>query len=240
MTVYLPGELLQISDLWWSTAVLIVRSFPRERAVDACLIVVGSESAELSLKIQMSPEPDVIQILSPKSADQPFNEWVRAGDKRYGLDFLNLEDSQVRPPAMESKQWVVVRTHVLRERLARSGVIEHATDRHAVDVSRRNTEADDPAREEIHDDHDPVALENNRFTTEQIDVPQAVRCVSDEREPGWTIASRGTSEMLSEDAAHHILADVDTECMGNLLSNSRAPESRITALHLENRGDEFL
>jgi hypothetical protein len=129
---------------------------------------------------------------------------------------------------------------VLRERLARSGVIEYATDRHAVDVSRRNTEADDPAREEIHDDHDPVALENNRFTTEQIDVPQAVRCVSDEGEPGWTIASRGTSEMLREDAAHHILADVDTECRGNLLSNSRIPESRITALHLENRGDEFL
>jgi hypothetical protein len=33
---------------------------------------------------------------------------------------------------MESKQWIVVGTHVLRERLARSGVIEHATDRHAV------------------------------------------------------------------------------------------------------------
>jgi hypothetical protein len=46
--------------------------------------------------------------------------------------------------------------------------------------------------------------------------------------------------MLSEDAAHHILADVDTGCMGNLLSNSRAPESRITALHLENRRDEIL
>jgi hypothetical protein len=119
-------------------------------------------------------------------------------------------------------------------------VIEHATDRHAVGVSRRNAEADYSAREEIHDDQDPVALENNRFTSEQIDAPQAVRCVSDEGEPGWTIASRRTSEMLSEDAAHQILADVDTECMGNLLSNSRAPESRIAALHLENRGDEFL
>jgi hypothetical protein len=64
-------------------------------------------------------------------------------------------------------------------------------------VSRRNTEADDPAREEIHDDHDPVALENNRFTTAQIDVPQAVRCVSNEGEPGWTIASRGRSETLA-------------------------------------------
>jgi hypothetical protein len=28
--------------------------------------------------------------------------------------------------------------------------------------------------------------------------------------------------MLSEDAAHHILLDFDTERMGNLLSNARA------------------
>jgi hypothetical protein len=79
--------------------------------VDARLIVVASESAELALKIQTSPEQDVIQILSPKGADQPFNERVRAGDKRHRFDFLNLEDSQVRSPAMESKQWVVVGTH---------------------------------------------------------------------------------------------------------------------------------
>ena len=83
---------------------MFVRGFPRARAVDACLIVVGGELAELALKIQTSPEQDVVQILSPKGADQPFNKRVRAGDKRYGLDFLNLEDPQVRPPAMESKQ----------------------------------------------------------------------------------------------------------------------------------------
>jgi len=118
VTVYSTRELPQISDSRWSTAALFVRSFPRARTVDACLIVVGGELAELALKIQTSPEQDVVQILSPKGADQPFKERVRAGDKRYGLDFLNLEDSQVRPPAMESKQWVVVRTHVLRERLA--------------------------------------------------------------------------------------------------------------------------
>jgi hypothetical protein len=208
--------------------------------VDARLIVVASESGELALKIQSVPEQDVIQILSPKGADQPFNKRVRAGDKRYGLDFLDLEDSQVRSPAMESEQRIVVRTQMLRERLSRSGLVEHATDRHAIDVSRLDANADDPAREQIHDDHDPIALKHNRFTSEQIDTPQAVRCVSDEREPGWTIASRGTSEMLSEDAAHDIFVDLDAERMGNLLGNSRAPEARIAALHLENRGDEFL
>ena len=90
---------------------------------------------------------------------------------------------------MESEQRIVVRAEMLREPLSRCGVVEHATSRDAIDVRRLGADADDPAREEIHDDHDPVALENNRFTTEQIDVPQAVRCVSDEGEPGWTIAA---------------------------------------------------
>src|SRR5450755_1385496 len=130
---------------------------------------------------------------------------------------------------MEAEQRVVVGTQIFREQLARYGVVKHSTDRRTVDVSRRHAEADDPACKEIHDGHDPVALEHDGFASKEIDAPQAVLRVSDEGEPGWTIASRGTSEMLSEVAAHHILADVDTECMGNLLSNSRAPESRITA-----------
>jgi hypothetical protein len=46
--------------------------------------------------------------------------------------------------------------------------------------------------------------------------------------------------VLSEDAAHHILADVDTERMGNLLSNSRATEARIVVLQFKDRRDEFL
>ena len=96
--------------------------------MDARLIVVASESGELALKIQTTPEQDVVEILSPDGADQSFDERVGAGHEGYSLDFLNLEDSQARPPAMESKQRDVVRTHMLRERLTRSGVIEHATD----------------------------------------------------------------------------------------------------------------
>src|SRR5450631_2999678 len=141
---------------------------------------------------------------------------------------------------MESEQRVVVGTQIFRERLARYGVVKHSTDRHAVDVSRSHAEADDLACKEIHDGHDPVGLEHDGFASKEINARQAVLCVSDEGEPGWTIASRGTSEMLSEDAAHHILGDFDTERMGNLLGNSRAPESRIAALDLENRCNEFL
>src|SRR5450759_5516196 len=141
---------------------------------------------------------------------------------------------------MESEQRIVVRTQMLRVRLSRSGLVKHAPDRHAIDVSRLDANADDPAREQIHDDHDPVALEHNRFTSEQIDTPQAVLHVSDEREPGGSLSSGGRSEVPSEDAAHDVLVDLDAERMSHLLGNARTPESRIAALYFEDRRDEFL
>jgi hypothetical protein len=106
-----------------------------------------------------------------------------------------------------------------------SGLVKHATDGHAIDVSR--LDADDPAREQIHNDHDPVALEHNRFTSGQIDAPKAVLHVSDEREPGESLISGGRSEMPSENAAHDFLVDLDAKRVSNLLGNSRTPASRI-------------
>jgi hypothetical protein len=50
--------------------------------MNAHVIVVASESGELALKIHTIPEQDVVQILSPDGADQPFDERVRAGHER--------------------------------------------------------------------------------------------------------------------------------------------------------------
>ena len=57
--------------------------------MDAHVIVVASELAELALKIQTVPEQYVIQILSADSADQPFDERVGAGHGGYGLNFFS-------------------------------------------------------------------------------------------------------------------------------------------------------
>jgi hypothetical protein len=46
--------------------------------------------------------------------------------------------------------------------------------------------------------------------------------------------------MPSEDAAHDIFVDLDAKRVSTLLGNSRTPESRIAALHFEDRRDEFL
>jgi hypothetical protein len=46
--------------------------------------------------------------------------------------------------------------------------------------------------------------------------------------------------MPSEDAAHDIFVNLDAKRVSNLPGNARTPESRIAALHFENRRDEFL
>ena len=78
--------------------------------MNAHVIVVASESGELALKIQTTPEQDVVEILSPDGADQSFDERVGAGHEGYSLDLVNFEYPQVRSPAMESEQRIVVGT----------------------------------------------------------------------------------------------------------------------------------
>jgi len=57
---------------------------------------------------------------------------------------------------------------------------------------------------------------------------------------GWVLGSGGTSEVLSEDATHDVLVDLDAERMSHLLSNARTTEAWIAVLHFEDRCDEFL
>jgi hypothetical protein len=58
--------------------------------VNAHIIVVAGEFAELAPRIRLVPEHVMVEILSADWADQPFDEWVRAGHERYGPNFFNL------------------------------------------------------------------------------------------------------------------------------------------------------
>jgi len=54
--------------------------------------------------------------------------------------------------------WVMIRTEALGKWLAAPSLIEHTAGADAVDMRRLNTESDDPAREDIHDEHHPGLL----------------------------------------------------------------------------------
>ena len=75
---------------------------------------------------------------------------------------------------MESEQGIIITTDIFRRSGATNRMVEHSTQRWSVDGSSLYTETNDSARKLIHDDEYPMALENEGFTTEQIDAPQAI------------------------------------------------------------------
>jgi hypothetical protein len=78
--------------------------------------------------------------------------------------FPHLKNLQVCQPSMKSKQRIVVGTQVFGKVLMRDSAIEPPANGNPVNVGRLDSETNDPTREDIHDDHDPIALERNGFT----------------------------------------------------------------------------
>jgi hypothetical protein len=64
-------------------------------------VIVPLEIEELRLQISGRPEEGVVQTFAPNRANQPFNEGMRERHVRHGLDFLHVEDPQIRLPLVE-------------------------------------------------------------------------------------------------------------------------------------------
>jgi hypothetical protein len=118
VTAHLPRELLQIGNSGRRTATVFARDCLSKRAVDARFIVISSKAIELALPIEPVPEQAVLETFPSDRADKQFDKRVRASHKRDGLYFLELQDAQFGPPAMDAEHWVVVGTQMFRERLA--------------------------------------------------------------------------------------------------------------------------
>jgi hypothetical protein len=69
---------------------------------------------------------------------------------------------------------------LLQCRCAGDHLIEHAAESWTIYYARLHGEADDAAGELIHDDHHPIGVEDQGFTTKEIDAPEAVLGVSEE------------------------------------------------------------
>lgn len=93
--------------------------------------VVGSESIQLLLQVETVPEEGLVEIFSPESSGESLNERMRARHERNRLDFLDVENAQIRSPTMKAEQRVVIGTEALGKRLP---------------ASRLTTGSDDPDR----------------------------------------------------------------------------------------------
>jgi hypothetical protein len=157
-TVEAPGEVIKIRQLEWGVAASVERRLATQSSVNAPLVEVDGESIQLAMEVEAVPEKGVVEILAPKSSDEPLDERMRARYERDRLEFLDVENSQIRPPAMKPEQRVMIGTEALGKWLSASGLVEHAADADAVDMRTFDTESDDTACEDVHHNHHPEAL----------------------------------------------------------------------------------
>ena len=73
--------------------------------------------------------------------------------------------------------------------------VEHPTNRYAVDACMLDAEADDAPSEHVHDQHDPMAVQQDRFAAEQINAPKTVLRLGKKAEPAraWNQSLRAGS-----------------------------------------------
>src|SRR5437016_4189740 len=98
------------------------------------------------MQVEAVPEEGLVQILASNGSDEPFDERVRPRHKGDRLDFLDVEDPQIRSPTMISEERVMIGTDALGKWLASATLVEHTANADAVDMFRFNTESDDPTR----------------------------------------------------------------------------------------------
>jgi len=134
------------------------------------------------------------------------------GNVGYGLDFRQLQYTQIGLPLVEPIKWIVVGAQILRHpELPSNGTVEHPTEGDTIDGARMDAEPNDPARILIHDDQDPMGPQRCRLAPEQIHAPEAVFHVAQERQPGRTTGGMSRLVVMAENPSNHVFVDLDVE-----------------------------
>ena len=118
-------------------------------------------------------------------------------------------------------------------------MIEHSANRDPINACGLDTKADDAAGEHVHDQRHPMASQQNRFDTEQVDTPEAILGVAKKGQLGRAVGTGFGAVVFCQYAADDILIDRDAKGVSDLLGDAHAAELRITGLHLDDRRDEL-
>src|ERR1700681_262793 len=102
---------------------------------------------------------------------------------RHGLDFVDLQNPEVRRPTVRLEQRIMIGAEMSRCAPTMNGGVEHATEVGTIDRTTVYADSDEATGELVHDHEHPVALEHDGLTAKEVHAPQAVSRVSDERQP---------------------------------------------------------
>ena len=186
------------------------------------------------------PEQHMVEEFAPHRPDHALDERVRQRHVRHGLDLVDLENPKVRPPTVCLEQWIMIGAQMSRRALTMDGGVEHATNVDAGDGSAVHADADETTRELVHDHEHPVAPEHDRLASKEVDAPEAVCGVADERQPRGPASARSRAIVFRQHAVHDVLVDVDPERLRDDARNPWTAEPRIARLEFDDGLDECL
>lgn len=125
---------------------------------------------------------------------------------------------------MKSVQRIVIGAQIFRQACTSDCLLNIAAETQAIDDSSLNSKPDNSTCVLIHHHEHPIRLQADRFTSEQVDIPQTVLHVTDERQPGWTVVQRRRPEMQSQNPPNHVLINRCSESQIDLLGNLRTSQ----------------
>src|ERR1700716_13578 len=159
---------------------------------------------------------------------------------RHRLDYVDLQNSEVRRPTMRLEQRIMIGVEMSRCAPTMNGGVKHAAEAGAIDRTTVHTDSDEATRELVHDHEHPIAPEHDGLASKEVHAPQAVCRVSDERQPRGPGGARGVAIVFRQHAVHDVLVDVDPERVRDDARNPWTAEPRIARLELDDGLDECL
>src|SRR5271157_4985826 len=108
------------------SATALSRRDSDQSGVAAILIVINFVAIELPFQIALVPKESLIEIFAPYGPDQSLDERMRTRCAGNRLDLINLKYPKVRPPALKTKQRIVIRGKIFRHALPGDRAVEHS------------------------------------------------------------------------------------------------------------------
>ena len=115
---------------------------------------------------------------------------------------------------MELEQRIMIGTEPPGQAFSGNGPIDHATESHSIYGERMHTEANGAAAKLIHDDQDPMCLEQDRLSSEQVHAPETVLGVAEKRQPRTSALSPFRTVMQSQNTTDHVFGDLQAKRVG--------------------------
>src|SRR5262247_1622274 len=100
---------------------------------------------------------------------------------RHGLDVVDLENPKGRPPTVRLEPRIMIGAEMSRCPPPMDGCVEQAADVSDCDRPAVHADADEATRALVHDHEHPVGPEHDGLAAKEVDAPQAISGVPDER-----------------------------------------------------------